>query len=77
MVTGWALGDAEQAEDILAEAGASQWALELAELRSEAQKTAQTIRMVITRALAFMADPALAGSALPAGNGSSFDIAAL
>ncbi len=75
-VTGWALGDADQAEDILAKAGASQWALELAELRSEAQKTAQTIRMVITRALAFMADPALAHSALPASNGTGFDVEA-
>ena len=73
LVTGWALGDAEQAEDILAGAGAVQWAAELAELRSEAQKTAQTIRMVITRALAFMADPALARSALP-GSGGGFDI---
>ncbi|HVB41425.1 MAG TPA: TraM recognition domain-containing protein [Streptosporangiaceae bacterium] len=73
LVTRWALGDAETAEVILAEAGASQWALELAELRSEAQKTAQTIRMVITRALAFMADPALAQSALP-GDYGGFDI---
>jgi len=75
-VAGWALGNAEPAEDILARAGASQWALELAELRSEAQKTAQTIRMVITRALAFMADPALARSALPAADAPGFDIAA-
>ncbi len=73
LVTRWALGNAEPAEDILAQAGADQWALELAELRSEAQKTAQTIRMVITRALAFMADPALARSALPDDSGG-FDI---
>ncbi len=73
LVTRWALGDAEPAEDILAQAGADQWALELAELRSEAQKTAQTIRMVITRAMAFMADPALARSALPDDSGG-FDI---
>jgi type IV secretion system protein VirD4 len=75
MVTGWALGNAEPAEDILARAGAGQWALELAELRSEAQKTAQTIRMVISRALAFMADPALARSALP-DDADGFDIEA-
>jgi type IV secretion system protein VirD4 len=74
-VTRWALGNAEPAEDILAQADAGQWALELAELRSEAQKTAQTIRMVISRALAFMADPALARSALPDEAGG-FDIGA-
>ena len=74
MVTGWALGNAEPAEDVLARAGAAQWALELAELRSEAQKTAQTIRMVITRALAFMADPSLARSVLPTGETGGFDI---
>jgi type IV secretory pathway TraG/TraD family ATPase VirD4 len=72
-VAGWALGSAEPAEDILYRAGAGQWAAELAELRSEAQKTVQTIRMVISRALAFMADPALARAALP-GPGGGFDI---
>jgi type IV secretion system protein VirD4 len=75
LVTRWALGNAEPAEDVLAQADAGQWALELAELRSEAQKTAQTIRMVISRALAFMADPALARSALPDDTGG-FDIEA-
>jgi type IV secretion system protein VirD4 len=75
VVTRWALGDAEPAEDILLQAGAIQWAQELAELRGEAQKTAQTIRMVISRALAFMTDPALAESALPTGLDDSFDIA--
>ena len=73
-VTSWALGTAEPAEDILARSGAVQWALELAELRGEAQKTAQTIRMVLTRALAFMADPALARSVLPPAAGTGFDI---
>ena len=52
-------------ERILADAGARQWALTLAELRSEAQKTTATVRMVMSRALAFMADPALAASVLP------------
>ena len=47
---------------------------ELAELRGEAQKTAATIRMVLTRALAFMTDPALARPSLPAGDGAGFDI---
>ena len=37
----------------------------LAELRGEAQKTASTVRMVMSRALAFMADPALAAAVLP------------
>ena len=53
-------------ERILAAAGARQWALTLAELRSEAHKTAATVRMVMSRAISFMADPALAASVLPA-----------
>ena len=68
-VSAWALGSAEPAEDILSRAGAGQWAAELAELRSEAQKTAATVRMVLSRALGFMADPALAASVLPDGDG--------
>jgi type IV secretory pathway TraG/TraD family ATPase VirD4 len=65
LVARWALGNAEPAEVILAQAGAGEWAAKLAELRSEAQKTAATIRMVLTRALGFMDDPALARSVLP------------
>jgi type IV secretion system protein VirD4 len=72
-VTRWALGSAEEAEDILWQARLDGWAAELGELRGEAQKTAQTIRMVISRALAFMTDPALASSVLP-GPGAGFDI---
>jgi len=75
LVVQWALGSAEQAEEILARSGAGQWAQELAELRGEAQKTAQTIRMVISRSLAFMTDPALARSVLPAEGSAAFDIA--
>ena len=75
LVAGWALGSAHDAEQILAEASAGQWALELAELRGEAYKTAATVRMVLTRALSFMTDPALARSVLP-GDGSRFDIEA-
>ena len=60
-------------EQILASAGARQWALTLSELRSEAHKTAATVRMVMSRALSFMADPALAASVLPA-PGTGFDI---
>jgi len=74
LVATWALGNAEPAEDRLAQAGAEQWAAELAELRGEAQKTAATIRMVLSRALGFMTDPALARSVLPSGD--SIDIEA-
>ena len=54
-------------------AGVRQWAYTLAELRSEAHKTAATVRMVMSRSLAFMADPALAACVLPA-PGTGFDI---
>jgi len=70
MVTRWALGSTLDAEEILAASGASQWATELGELRGEAQKTAATVRMVLSRALAFMTDPALAASVLPVPGGS-------
>jgi hypothetical protein len=66
-VAAWVSGaDPDVPERILAAAGAHQWALTLAELRSEAHKTAATVRMVMSRALAFMADPALAACVLPA-----------
>ncbi len=73
MVTRWALGSTLDAEEILASSGAGQWATELGELRGEAQKTAATVRMVLSRALAFMNDPALAACVLPA-PGASLDI---
>ena len=73
-VAAWVSGaDPDVPERILAAAGAHQWALTLAELRSEAHKTAATVRMVMSRALAFMADPALAACVLPAA-GTGFDI---
>jgi type IV secretion system protein VirD4 len=50
-----------------------QWAAQLAELRGEANRTAQTIRMTMSRALAFLADPALAASVLPR-TGESLDL---
>jgi type IV secretory pathway TraG/TraD family ATPase VirD4 len=62
-------------ERILMAAGARQWALTLDELRSDAHKTAATVRMVMSRALSFMADPALAASVLPC-PGAGFDIPA-
>ena len=75
-VAAWVSGaDPDVPEQILAAAGAHQWALTLAELRSEAHKTAATVRMVMSRALAFMADPALAASVLPGPDGG-FDIPA-
>jgi type IV secretion system protein VirD4 len=74
-VAAWVSGaDPGAVEDILAAAGAHQWALTLAEMRGEAQKTAATVRMVMSRALSFMADPALAVSVLP-GPGEGFGIA--
>ena len=75
-VAAWVSGaDPDIPEQILAAAGAHQWALTLAELRSEAHKTAATVRMVMSRALSFMADPALAASVLPGPDGG-FDIPA-
>ena len=73
-VAAWVSGaDPHVPERILTAAGAHQWALTLAELRSEAHKTTATVRMVMSRALSFMADPALAASVLP-GPGEGFDI---
>jgi type IV secretion system protein VirD4 len=66
-VAAWVSGaDPNVPEQVLAYYGARQWALTLAELRSEAHKTAATVRMVMSRALSFMADPALAACVLPA-----------
>ena len=75
-VAAWVSGaDPDVPERILLAAGARQWALTLTELRSEAHKTAATVRMVMSRALAFMADPSLAASVLPPAGGG-FDIPA-
>ena len=75
-VAAWVSGaDPDVPERILAAAGAHQWAVTLSELRSEAQKTTATVRMVMSRALAFMADPALAACVLPE-PGEGFDIPA-
>jgi len=73
-VAAWVAGaDPHVPERILTAAGARQWAMSLAELRSEAHKTTATVRMVMSRALSFMADPALAAAVLPS-YGSGFDI---
>ena len=75
-VAAWVSGaDPDVPERILAAAGAHQWAHVLSELRSEAHKTTATVRMVMSRALSFMADPALAACVLPA-PGTGFDIPA-
>jgi type IV secretory pathway TraG/TraD family ATPase VirD4 len=65
-VAAWVSGaDPGVPEQILAIAGAHEWANTLSELRSDAQKTTATVRMVMSRALSFMADPALAAPVLP------------
>ena len=74
----WVTGTAgAEAEDILNRipGAGQQWAAQLAELRGEANRTAQTIRMTMSRALAFLADPALAASVLPE-PGQSLDLEA-
>jgi type IV secretory pathway TraG/TraD family ATPase VirD4 len=74
----WVMGvGAVEAEDILAgsDGPAQQWAAQLAELRGEANKTAQTIRMTMSRAMSFLTDPVIARSVLPA-PGHSLDIPA-
>ncbi|HXR27563.1 MAG TPA: TraM recognition domain-containing protein, partial [Candidatus Baltobacteraceae bacterium] len=77
-VARWVSGTgADEAEGILADwaEDGEAWAGKLAELRGEAHRTAQTVRMTMSRALAFLADPALAASVLP-GPGQSLDIPA-
>jgi len=58
---------------VLTRQGSSTWAAELGELRSPADKTAASIRMLMSKAVGFMADPALALSVLPAED-HGFDI---
>jgi len=64
-----------EAEDILsATPGAGRYlADQLAEMRGEANKTISTVRMTMSRSLAFLADPALAACVLPE-EGESLDI---
>ncbi len=75
-VARWVSGTAAtEAENILITTAAHghQWAAQLAELRGDANKTAQTIRMTMSRALAFLADPGLAAAVLP-GPGQSLHL---
>ena len=71
----WALtSQSRDAEIFLEDAGAVQWAQEVRQLRGEAQKTAETIRMYLSQALSFAADPALAASVMPHPDEPSFDM---
>jgi type IV secretory pathway TraG/TraD family ATPase VirD4 len=75
-VAAWVSGTRpEEAEDILySTAGAAtHLAAQLAEMRGEANKTISTVRMTMSRALAFLADPQLAAAVLPE-PGQSLDI---
>ncbi len=62
-----------QAAAILAAARHQEWADKIAELNGPADKTAQTIRTVMSSALAFLRDPVLADAVLPA-DSDEFDI---
>ena len=71
----WALsGASQEAEDILQDAGAHDWATQVQELRGEAQKTAQTIRMYMSHALGFLFDPALAQAVNPREDGPGLSL---
>ena len=62
----WALTDSSrEAEEILVDAGAHDWAAQVSELRSAAEKTAATIRMYLSRSLGLLLDPALAQAVTP------------
>ena len=74
-VAHWILsGQTQDAEEILLASGRGAWAATVAQMRGKAEKTTATIRLVLTTAVAFMADPALAECVLP-GPGGGFDIA--
>jgi len=75
LVGRWLMGSAEDAEAILERAGQDQWATSLAQLRSPAERTISTIRLLHNKTLSFLGNPALAASVLPA-QGNAFDIPA-
>jgi hypothetical protein len=62
-----------EAAAILAAAGLQQWSDKVAELNGPAEKTAQTIRTVMSSALSFLRDPVLAAAVVP-GDVEQFDI---
>ncbi len=74
LVNRWATGQqVSDAVTILAAAGHGDWAGQLAELTGPAEKTAATVKMVVSRALGWLNDPQLAQAVLP-GPGQAFDI---
>jgi type IV secretion system protein VirD4 len=73
LVGQWLMGTAEDAETILERAGQTQWATSLAQLRSPAERTISTIRLLHNKALSFLGNPALAAAVLPP-PGQGFDI---
>jgi type IV secretion system protein VirD4 len=75
-VARWVSGEHDQEpEDILCTtaSAATHFAAQLAEMRGEANRTISTVRMTMSRALAFLADPALASAVLP-NDGRALDI---
>jgi type IV secretory pathway TraG/TraD family ATPase VirD4 len=60
-------GGAQEAEEILHKHGATDWAVELAQLRGKADKTNATNEMLLGQMIGFMSDPALAVAVLPTG----------
>ncbi len=73
LVGRWLMGSAEDAEAVLERAGQIQWATSLAQLRSPAERTISTIRLLHNKALSFLGNPALAAAVLPE-PGNGFDI---
>src|SRR5260221_12705425 len=74
LIARWVFTSAEEAQKVLFADNSSEMAAALNELHnSPAEKTAGTIRMVLSQVLGFLTDPALAMSVLPAGDGG-FDI---
>jgi type IV secretion system protein VirD4 len=71
----WILGeDTRLPERILRANGRGTWAKSLSQMRGAADKTAATVRMVMTAALNFMEDPAVSECVLPGPDGTGFDI---
>jgi type IV secretion system protein VirD4 len=73
LVGRWLMGSAEDAEAVLERAGQTQWATSLAQLRSPAERTISTIRLLHNKALSFLGNPALAAAVLPERT-NAFDI---
>ena len=63
-----ATGGAAEAERIVRDHGAGDWATELAQLHGPAERTNATNEIVMGQMIGFMADPALAEAVLPSGD---------